>query len=101
MPQRAVAQEEQTAFDEERLDNADLEALLEKRQGHNEEKKKVTKAFKQADRDAQVSIAGLKLAVDARIRVGRFVIKKKKVTGGDREFNVPDREQVSIGLAKE
>ena len=85
----------QISMDETRVDDSELEQLLEDR----EELKRGRNAYQEADKKAKEAIA--KVTAPSPFRVGRFVITRNPVEGKEVSFETKPTTRVSIKLAGE
>lgn len=77
-----TAAQPQTSIYETTIENADLEAALERREQAKAKAGAARGEFKQADDHAKALIENLDLGDDAPVRVGGFVITRRQVPGG-------------------
>lgn len=91
----AVKSEGQLGMDETVVDDAKLEASLEKRH-------KQQASYQAVKANYAAAVAASKLELDRALpelgtyRVGRFRIERKMVEGGHREFDVQPSARISI-----
>lgn len=78
-------------------DDSELEAALEERERHREQRLAAQREFKVADDAAKEKLAGFHLEVGEVARVGRFRIKKTRVDGNSVAFDTAPRDQLRIG----
>lgn len=86
----------QASIFERTIENAELEAILEKRETARVAKGKATKTFKQADAAARELLEKIELEEERPARVGRFVVSTKSFPGGSRTFDVAPSSRLYI-----
>jgi hypothetical protein len=90
----AIETRPQASFDEEILEDADLEAQLEGREQAKRQAAAVTAGFRQLDAAAKEQI--LSLGVRGRLRCGRFLIDVKDAPGRQVSFETKPTTRVRI-----
>lgn len=88
----------QQGFDEQVIEDADLQRALETRQAAKEERSEKNKAYKKAHDVANALIERLELPVGGAARVGRFRITRRAVEGRSVSFETGDSDRVTIAL---
>ncbi len=97
----AIATKAQASFDEEMIENADLEALLEQREKLKDEAGQTRKDYIKKDEEAKGIVHGLDITDGDVKRCGRFLLSVEEVKAGHRSFATKAKTKVSIRLAKE
>lgn len=94
MPQlRAV---EQTAMDEQVIEDAEIEAALEDRDKKKTSLDAVRKIYDGANEFAMAKITELELPEGGAARVGRFRVTREAVPAGHREFDTKASSRIRI-----
>lgn len=102
MPSRPLhAVEPQTGFDEQVIEDSDLEDALEERQVAKIALSEQRKAFKEAKAAADTEVAKLELPDGHAVRVGRFRITRTAIPGRSVSFETDARSQISIAVMGE
>jgi hypothetical protein len=92
----------QTSIYEKVVEDAELEAALERREELREARSAAVARFGEADVEVRAAIAEkLELGIDAAARVGRFVITKKMRAGRSVSFEAEPKETLAISLLDE
>lgn len=97
----AVEKQEQTSFDEEVINDAGLETLLNERQALKDTASEAQSLYRAKDEEAKGRVAGLELPADGVARCGAFRLSKKVVPADHREFDVKKHTTISIRHVKE
>ncbi len=97
----AVKQQEQASFEEELLEDADLEAVLNQRQTLKEAAATAHGAFVDKDEEARGRVAGFELPTGKVLRCGAFRLSTTSVPAGHRSFDTKPRTRISIRHVKE
>lgn len=90
--------EPQQGFDEQVIEDSDLQRALESRQVAKEERSEKQKAYKKAHDVANALIERLELPVGGAARVGRFRITRRSIEGRNVTFETSDSDRVTIAL---
>lgn len=90
---------EQLGMDEQRIDDADIEAALEEREQRKEHLGEVTKAYKEQHEIAMGKIAELELPEGGAARVGRFRVTRTSVAARSVSFTTNPTSRIRISLA--
>lgn len=99
MPARA---EPQTSIYEKVVEDAELEAKLERREELRQAKADATSKFREVDEETRGLISErLELGVGAVVRIGNFIVTKKRSAGGTVSFEKQPKERLSISLIDE
>lgn len=96
MPGPQLHAVDQTAFDEQVIEDADVEAALEEREKRKHSLDAVRKVYDGADEAARIEIAKLELPEGGVARVGRFRISRESVPAGHREFDTKASTRIRI-----
>lgn len=91
----------QQGFDEQAIEDKELEAALEQRESLKAIASGATATYREADEAAKGLVARLELPDGGAARVGRFRITRRVIKGGVRSFETKTRSQLVIGLADE
>jgi hypothetical protein len=86
----------QTSIYEKTIDNPELEAALEARETARERASKTRKTLEGATEHVKTLAEGLDLGLDAPIRVGRFVLTRRRIDGTEVAFERAPSERLSI-----
>lgn len=92
---------DQTAFDEQRIDDREVEAALDARQRAKEAARGPTAAYGEANEVARQMIQRLELPPGAVARVGRWRIAARRVEPRSVQFESKGRTQYDINLAED
>lgn len=91
----AVRTRAQLALTEKVINDAELEAALERREHHKGTSKAAAEAYKGADGEARELLAKHAIA-DAPVRCGRFVISEQRRDGREVRFETAPSKRLSI-----
>jgi hypothetical protein len=92
---------EQLGFDEQVVDDPDIEAALEERERRRSSLNAVRKTYDEAHEAAIAEIAKLELPEGGAARVGQFRITRRSVPAGHREFDTKASSRIYIGVVGE
>lgn len=96
-----VAEADQTALDEQVVENEVLEGALRARQQKNEDKLIAQKAFKEADASAKAQLEELDLEEGAVVRVGDFRIEVVPTKARSVSFDTAPGSRLKIQKVEE
>lgn len=92
----------QLALDERAINDAELEAALERHLRASDDVREANAVKKTYRKEIDAALAKhADFQVDSAIRCGRFRITKRTVEAKHVEFDAAEREQISIGLVDE
>lgn len=91
----------QLGFDEQVIEDAEIEAALEDREKKKSSLDAVRKIFDGANEHAMAKIAELELPEGGAARVGRFRVTRQEIPAGHREFDTKASSRVRISVADE
>lgn len=91
----------QTGFDEQVIEDADIEAALEERAKAKNSLDAVRKIYDERHEKAIGEIGKLELPEGGAARVGRFRITRRSIPAGHREFDTKASSRISIGVVGE
>lgn len=97
----ALRSVDQMAFDEQVIEDAEIEAALEDREKKKHSLDAVKKIFDGAHEHAMLKISELELPEGGVARVGRYRITRTAVPAGHREFDTKASSRIRIGLVNE
>jgi hypothetical protein len=100
MPAR---EKDQLALDERFVNDAELEAALERRLRAADDRAEVGAVYKQADKEVKAQLERLEpaVSVDMPVRVGRFRITINEIASRHVSFTTEPSERLSIALVEE
>jgi len=98
MPARAKGQ---TGFDEQTIEDPEVEQALEERQKRKDSLGAVRKLYDAAAELANAAVAQLELPEGGAVRVGRFRITRTAVAARSVTFDTKPTSRVRIALVKE
>lgn len=90
--------DDQLGFDEELIENPDVEAALIERQGRKDALSSVRKEFKEAHEKAVAALTAIELPEDGAVRVGRFRVTKSIVSARSVSFETQETSRLRITL---
>jgi hypothetical protein len=91
-----VNPDDQLEFDEDVVNDAELEKALEEREKRKASRNALQAEFKEADEKAKALIAGIELEPDTTVRCGRFKITRSHVEGRSVAFETESTNRLSI-----
>jgi hypothetical protein len=97
----AVGTTPQLGFDEQVIEDPEIEAILERRQEAKEDAALARKDFEVQHEQAVAKLAELELPDGGAARVGRFRITRKTTPARSVSFETAEKSRLSIGLADE
>lgn len=86
----------QIGMDEQILEDADLEQLLEARQAIRLDQADDRKRYAEANARVQTALASVPIPDDGAVRVGRFRISRRHIAGHAVAFETQPRDQLTI-----
>jgi len=86
----------QTSIYEQVIDDPDLEAALERREGLRVKASKARKALEETTGHVKAIVEGLDLGIDAPVRVGRFVLTQRRTEAAEIAFERAESTRLSI-----
>jgi hypothetical protein len=92
---------EQTAFDEQVIEDEEIEAALEDREKKKASLDAVRKIYDGANEHAILKISELELPEGGAARVGRFRITRQAIPAGHREFDTKASSRIRISVASD
>ena len=92
---------EQTAFDEQVIEDEEIAAALEDREKKKASLDAVRKIYDGAHEHAMLKVSELELPEGGAARVGRFRITRQEVPAGHREFDTKASSRIRISVAGE
>jgi hypothetical protein len=92
---------EQTAFDEQVIEDEEIEAALEDRDKKKRSLDAVRKVFDGANEHAMLKVSELELPEGGAARVGRFRITRTAVPAGHREFDTKASSRIRISAVEQ
>jgi hypothetical protein len=96
-----AALQPQTSLYEATLENAELEAALERRQAAKEQLRGLRKSYRELDDDVKASTRELGLDDDSPVRIGRFLITRRTVAPRVVHFETEPTTRLVISLLDE
>jgi len=99
MPQLQAV--EQQAFDEQVIEDEEIEAALEDREKKKHSLDAVRKIYDGANEHALLNLTELELPEGGAARVGRFRITRQAIAAGHREFDTKASSRIRISVAGE
>lgn len=90
--------EDQMGFDEELIENPDVEAALVERQARKDALSSVRKDFNEAHEKTVAALASIELPEEGAVRVGRFRISKSLVSARSVSFETQESSRLRITL---
>src|SRR4051794_21952214 len=97
----AVVEQEQTAIDEQVIEDGDLVAALERRQEKKVLAGNARKNYKDADDAVKGRLGDLELAEGDVVRCGRFRISKRAVPARDVSFSTDPSSRLTIAVLED
>lgn len=101
MPALRSVPKEQTALDEQRIEDPYIAGALEARQDAKKDLAEAQKAYGAANESAKAAIGRLELPEGGAVRVGRFRITRLAVEGRHVEFDSKPTTRTNITLVDE
>lgn len=86
---------------EKTVEDKNLEAALESRFNLVGERKALNKRFKEVDAKARTLLAELELGEDSVVRVGRFLVSRRRVPSREVAFSTDPTTRLQISLLPE
>lgn len=90
--------EDQIGFDEELVENPDVESALVERQARKDALASVRKDFKAAHDKAVAALASIELPEEGAVRVGRFRISRSLISARSVSFETAESSRLRITL---
>lgn len=91
----------QTGFDEQVIEDEEIETALEDRQRKKSSLDAVRKIYDGAHEHAMLKVSELELPEGGAARVGRFRITRQEIPAGHREFDTKASSRIRISVAGE